>query len=167
MTLELVPNPSGGGQTTKAKSMSVVFASDQDAAPVKSPDHSTDATFALAIWVGTVGVGSGVAVDAAPNTTEPSTDRILRITAKRDGVMTFGGAAIKTVTAGDGTSLLVQPWFYDDTQHLWIKHGPVITITTATTNISTLTIGNMAGAKFFIQVTTNNGGVTAFGYDVV
>jgi hypothetical protein len=146
--------------------LSVAVASDQEATPVKSPDHSTDASFALAVWVGRIG-GAALVADADPNTTEPSADRVLRITAKRDGVMTFGGAAIKSVTAGDGTSLLIQPWFYDNTQRLWVKHGPVITITTATTNISTLTIGNMAGAKFFIQITTNNGGVTALGYDVV
>jgi hypothetical protein len=158
--------PSGPGQVEKARSESVVVASDHDPILVKSPDHSSDTTFTLANWVGTVGTGS-VATESDPNTSAPNPSRILRITAKRDGLLGFGAAILRLLTAGDGTSLVLQPWFYDDTQAKWIKLGGAITITTATSNASSVLLGNMAGAKFFVQCVTNNGNVSAFAYDFV
>jgi hypothetical protein len=135
--------------------------------PVGSPDHSQDASFALAVWVGTIG-GSALGTDPVPDTggNAPAGNRILRVTAKRDGVMTLGGCNLRMVTSGDGTSIVLQPWFFDNTQNAWVKHGATVTITSATANAASIIIGNMAGAKFFVQIVTNTG-VTALAYDVV
>lgn len=95
----------------------------------------------------------------------PAANRILRMTAKRDTILTMGSAVLRTLTSGDGTSLLVQPWFYDNTQAQWVKFAGVMTITSSTSNLGALSIGGPAGAKFYLQVTANNGGVSAFGYD--
>ncbi len=129
---------------------------------IASPSHAFDASFSLAVWY-----TGALAADAAPtNLASVAAARILRCTAKRDGVMAFGGALLRTVIF-DGTSLVVRPWFFDDTQAIWIPHGANITLTTATTNTGALTIGNMAGARLYVQVITNTGSVTALGYDIV
>jgi hypothetical protein len=156
--------PSGAGQKDKAHSASLVLASDHDLVQVKSPDHSSDATFAMAVWVGTVGTGT-VSTDPDPNVTPPAANRILRITPKRDGVHCFGGTDLRMLSAGDGTSIVLQPWFYDDTQARWIRYSVAVTLTTATSNTGFSLIGAMLGAKFFVQCTANTG-VSAFAYDM-
>lgn len=131
---------------------------------VRSRSHATDLKFAHEIWVGTIGTGT-VATDPSPNTTPPAANRILRCTAKRDALMAMGFANLRLLGARDGTSLVVQPWFYDDTQAAWVRFGAPVTLTSAAQNVTNVNVGNMAGAKFFVQVTTNTGGVSAFAYD--
>lgn len=131
---------------------------------VAGPDLSAEATFALS-WIGTVG-GAALSTDSDPNSAAPSAGRILRITGKRGALCTHSGVSVIKYVAANGTAITVQPWFYDDTRAVWIKFGGTTTITVGTTNIGTSTgaVGNMAGAKFFVQVTAN-AGVTALGYD--
>jgi len=165
--------PSGPGQTDMAHSKSVVVASDQ-VVPAASPDHSTDATFTLAVWVTNNGSANVTGVPATanvlltendPNTTSPAAARVVRVTAKRGGTQFMGGGFWRGFTNGVGTSIVVQPWYFDDTLATWIKFGPAVTITNSTTNLTAaVTMGNMAGAKFFLQITTVTG-ATALGYD--
>lgn len=158
--------PSGNGQTTKARSVSVTFPTDVDTVPVKSPDHSTDSTFSFALQIGTIG-GSALTTDSNPSVLgDVSAPRTLRVTAKRDGVMTMGGAVVRCSIA-DGTSLVFRPWFYDYTQARWIPIGASATLTAASTNSSTVAIGNMAGARLFTQIITNTGNVSWMGCDVL
>jgi len=132
---------------------------------VRSADTSNDATFSLQ-WLGIIG-GAALGNDAAPtNLGSVPANRILRCTAKRNGVVTMGGMTLRMVIA-DGTSLVVRPWFYDDTQAIWIPHGTAQTLTAASTNTASVVVGNMGGAKFFMQITTNTGNVSALGYDFV
>lgn len=157
---------SADGQKTKDKSTSVTPASDSDPVPVNSPDHSTDTGFTLAVHAGGIG-GAALATDAAPSVLgDVAAARVLRVTAKRDGLMTMGGTVLRMVVA-DGTSLVVRPWFYDNTQLKWIPHGANVTLTAATTNTGSVTIGNLAGAKMYVQIVTNTGNVSWLGYDVV
>lgn len=94
-------------------------------------------------------------------------NRILRMTAKRDAILTMGSCQLRIVTAGDGTSMVFQAWFYDNTQAQWVKLAGPITVTSATSNLGAVVVGDMAGAKFFVQATANTGGVSAFGYDFI
>ncbi len=141
---------------------------------VASASHASDATFSLAVWYGTVG-GSALALDPDPNVTPPLPGRILRYTAKRDGVLLMGGLAptqfalapsLKCAIA-DGTSLSAQAWYYDDSLARWIKIGAVGNFVFAAANVTNpgIQLGNHGGAKIFVQVTANVG-VTAFGYDL-
>jgi hypothetical protein len=133
---------------------------------VQSPTHDNDPTFSLAIWVGTIG-GSALPTDTAPNTSAPSAARVLQIS-PRKGAMLMHGSGVLRLCCGvvGSSSITIQSWFFDNTQALWIQFGApvVITPTGAASNTSTQTISNVAGAKFFLQITANTL-VQAFGYD--
>lgn len=66
-----------------------------------------------------------------------------------------------------GTNLSVVTWIYDDAQAKWVPHGTQLNLT-GTSNTGTpggLPFGNMAGAKFFVQIIANPGSTPLFGYD--
>lgn len=97
----------------------------------------------------------------------PPASRIIRMSAKRDGLVAMGLPMLRLLGARDGTSLVVQIWFYDDSQAAWVRHDAPVTLTSATSNATNKTLGNTAGAKYFVQVVTNTGGVSAFAYDIM
>ena len=130
---------------------------------IRTRDHSKDSSFALT-WTGTLG-GSALSADAAPNTTPPTANRILRYSTQRDGVMQFGGSLLRCCIA-DGTTLTVQAWYKDATQALWIKMGTSLVLTFSGGNIGNpggAAWGNMNGAQIFFQITGNTG-CTVFGW---
>lgn len=153
--------PSGNGQTTSAKSVSVVVASDQGTTsnPLRTtaPDRTT---FTLTHFETN---NSGLATDTNdPNTTDPAS-RAVRLTQSVSATTGAGATSILGV-ALDGTSLVVQPWIYDDVRLTWYKLGPTVTVNSSSVGGTSLgTIGaGLVGAKFFFQITTNTGTVTKF-----
>lgn len=130
---------------------------------VRTRSHAKDKTFALATWLDL----TGLAGEANPtNLASVAAARRLRITAKRDGLVVHGLGTLRGVIF-DGTSLIVRPWFYDDTLAIWVPHGANLTLTAASTSTTSVTIGNMAGALFYFQIITNTGSVTKLGYDYI
>lgn len=130
-------------------------------------DRSGDA-FSFGAWRGTVG-GSALTADASdPNASAPLANQIVRVgnCAARGALMATGLGQLRLIASG-GTSIVCQPWLFDTTQNTWIKYGPALTITIATTNLATpaFTVGGLVGAKFFVQITSNTG-VTALGYEI-
>lgn len=132
---------------------------------IKSPDISA-AGFTLTTWYGTAG-GAALSADASdPNTSAPAASRIHRVAGRRGSLITHGNGTVRGVAIG-GTSIVLQGWWYDESIATWLKLvATTTTFTTATGLTQVLTIGNMAGAKIFFQVTSNTG-VTAIGYDVI
>lgn len=146
--------PSGNGQTTKAKSVSVAIASDQTVS-ILPPDRTT---YTLAYLQGTLG-GSALATDPDPNTTDPGS-KAVRI--GRDMIPTnLGAASIVASIADAGGSMAVQPWVYDDVRAKWFKFvGAPVTVSLVSA-VATVG-GGMAGAKFFMQITSNASSITQY-----
>jgi hypothetical protein len=164
----------GAGQTTKAISRSVTLASDHDASNIGSKSHESDATFAMALWIGTWN-GSALGTDAAPNSTPPDPSRILRIVPRREILAAMGGSVsgqqgplIRAIATGGSGNIVVQGWIYDDTQAKWIKWGGAntLTLTNNVQNLGSIVHGLILGAQFFLQITSNPGGVPAVGIDI-
>lgn len=132
----------------------------------QSPLHDQDATFALGVWVGTIG-GSALSTDPSPNTTPPAANRILRIS-PRKGMTVLQGSGRLQVICGvvAASSITLQLWIFDSTQNTWIQYGAPFTITPtgAASNVAAVTHGNLSGAQLFLQVTANTL-VQAFGYE--
>jgi hypothetical protein len=132
---------------------------------IQSPAHDND-TFALAVWVGTIG-GAVLPTDPNPNTTPPAGGRILTMQ-PRTGTLIISGSAQLRVVAGvvAASSFTFQPWFFDPTPNLWVQYGAPTTLTPtgAASNAIGFNTGNMAGALFFIQLTAVVL-VQAVGYD--
>jgi hypothetical protein len=99
-----------------------------------------------------------VPVDPDPNVTPPPSDRVLTVgndvecTSRRH--MQFTGIQM---FVGDGTSLSVCLWCYDDATGRWWRQFAPFTLTAATGGIA-LTPWTF-GVKCFIQVTANTGNV--------
>lgn len=123
-------------------------------------------TFGINYWEGVIGGAALGSPDADPNTTPPDPTRTPRVS--WDAKSAIWPATLK-VFAGDGTTITVQPWFFDDscpasssTRGRWIKLCPTITATPATPGTNTNT-PNVGGAKIFMQITANTG-VAALGW---
>lgn len=102
-----------------------------------------------------------------PNTTPPAASRIIRVDpAARNAAAAIALGSIRVIAIG-GTSIVYKPWVFDATLNLWLLWGAATTVTLGTTNIGAIGIGAMLGAKWFLQITTVNGAVTAFGYGYV
>jgi hypothetical protein len=134
---------------------------------IQSPAHDNDATFALRVWVGTIG-GSALGTDPNPNTTPPSAGRIIT-SSMRGGMLQTHGTGRLTVICGTvaASSITLQPWFFDATQNLWVQYGAPATITPtgAASNATTIIFGNFTGGQLFAQITANTL-VQALGYDL-
>jgi hypothetical protein len=132
-------------------------------------------TVAKAVWYGTIG-GAALGNDAAPtNLASVSAARILRATARPGTIMTHGSALLRIMvanaTGANATTLVMRPWFYDDTLAIWIPHGANLTVTMAatfgaTTNTVSALVGNIAGARVYVQVVSNTALADCIGYDV-
>lgn len=132
---------------------------------IQSPAHDAD-TFALAVWVGTIG-GAALGTDPAPNTTPPAGGRILTLQPRPGTFVPHGSAQLK-VLAGvvAASSITFQPWIFDITPNLWVQYGAPTTLTPtgAASNVIGFNVGNLVGAPFFVQITANTL-VQALGYD--
>lgn len=132
---------------------------------IQSPAHDAD-TFALAVWVGTIG-GSALSTDPNPNSTPPSAGRILTIQ-PRTGTLVISGSAQLRVVAGvvAASTITFQPWIFDITPNVWVQYGAPTTLTPtgAAANAIGFNLGNVAGAQMFVQITANTL-VQALAYD--
>jgi len=157
--------PSGTGQTTKARSLSVALASDE-VVPIWTGDHSSD-SFSLGdspygLWLDS---GSDIATDGNPNTTGgPSSARICHVAARPGTILAPGLGSFRLFVV-DGTSLAAVPWLYDPVKGLWVQMTAAVTVTAAN-GLGTLAsnIGGLVGAQLFAQITTNTGNVKKAAY---
>jgi hypothetical protein len=132
---------------------------------IQSPAHDAD-TFALAVWVGTIG-GAALGTDPAPNTTPPSAGRILTLQPRPGTFVPMGASQLKVICGVVAASTITfQMWFFDVTPNLWVQYSAPTTITPtgAVTNLIGFNVGNLVGAPFFVQITANTL-VQALGYD--
>lgn len=135
---------------------------------IYSPDVS-GALFGMDCWfltpVAENPPGDGTGGTQVPvASSNPLTNRIVQMNAfSRGAVQTMGLGNIRVVVIA-GTTLVFQPWFYDNFLAAWVKFGAATTVTVATTNISAASPGAMVGAKFFLQVVSQTGNPTHFGY---
>jgi hypothetical protein len=111
-------------------------------------------TFTPDVVRGAIGAGA-LATDTAPTSAEPDASLTARLSPKNAGI--FYGSGRLNLIAVNGTSIVVQPWWWDDTNAVWTKLGATTTVTVGTTNFAVITVGGMVGAKFFVQITTNTG----------
>ena len=133
---------------------------------VQSPSHDNDPSFALSVWVGTIG-GAALGLDPNPNVTPPAAGRILTMIPKDSALQLMGSARLAILCAPvAASSITVQPWFFDDSRAVWVQFGPPITITPtgAASNLATVAMSGF-GSKVFVQVIANTN-VKAMGYDV-
>lgn len=161
--------PSGNGQTTKSKSVSVAIASDQIPQVTISNDAGTalgTSTNPVIVTVPTLSTftpdvirsladGGALATENDPNTTAPDSSVVARFTPAR-GAVVYGQGGVSVYGVG-GTSCVVRLWWYDDTNAVWTAVGGPQTLTTASTNFVGINSRAMVGAKFFVQITTNTG----------
>jgi hypothetical protein len=135
---------------------------------VYSPDAS-GALFRMESWfvtpVGENPPGDGTGGTQIPvASSNPLTNRVVQVNAfARGAVQTLGAGTIRAIVIA-GTNLVFQPWFYDNTLATWVKFGATVTITVGTTNITSIGPAAMVGAKFFLQVVSQTGNPTHFGY---
>ncbi len=142
---------------------------------VQTRSHSKDRAVSKAVWYGTIG-GAALGNDAAPtNLASVTAARILRATVRPGAVMLHGLAVLRVyvanATGAAATTLVVRPWFYDDTLGIWVPHGANLTVTmgatfNATVNVTSATVGNIAGARLYVQVVSNTALADCIGYDV-
>jgi len=104
--------------------------------------------------LGSIGAGA-IALDQEPTTSEPPAERVFRFPA--DLGVAVNGQGRVAVMAANGTSIQVRLWWFDDTAMKWFAFGAASTITVATTNFLAFNVGNMVGAKFFVQILANTG----------
>lgn len=134
---------------------------------VKSPDRSQD-SFSFAVWVGTLG-GSALTPENDPNTTPPAANRILRIGAKRGGLITQGLGNVRVVVPNGtaASTITVRGWYFDTFTQTWIAFvgavGQACTVNTITSVLANT--GSMCGAQVFVQIIANGSTTSAFGYD--
>lgn len=137
----------------------------------KSPSLVADPHFSIAVWVRgspTPGTSTIIADATGPgfDATDPPDARIVVCGANQHGgIITSGGPALLLFARGGGTSVVLQPWFYDSTLVAWVKFGATSTITLATSDLAVIATRNLGGAKFYVQVVTVTGTITEAGYD--
>lgn len=130
---------------------------------IGSPDHSSDASFGLAVWVLSPGVES-----APTNLASVPTGRQVRAGAKRGSLQIMGSGGLRCFAVGPATaSVTVQGYYYDDTLAAWVPFGiPLVSVVaTGTSGGQLLTGGPLIGARLYMQVTAVANAPTAFGYD--
>src|SRR6266404_4889471 len=98
-----------------------------------------------------------VGSEASPNSSAPDPSRITQ--APGDSNEAHTGL----LWIGDGTSLVVTVWFFDETSNVWIQLTSLITLTTEPVTF----IEVPPSAKLFIQLGANTGSVTKFGLGFV
>lgn len=128
--------------------------------------------YALPIWYGAIG-GAALATDPDPNVTPPAANRIIKLSAKRGGLLMMGGSSglfLRVMQVGGlnvGTNISCVAWLWDDTQAKWIQHGTLtnITGTNDVANLGGVAWGCMPGARIFVQITANAGSTPLLGLD--
>jgi hypothetical protein len=101
---------------------------------------------------GTIGGGALPSLDAAP--VGAAQANAARFIPTRGGEI-YGAVRI-TLLAVNGTSLTVQPWWYDDTLGVWTKISTTTVVNTATQGTA-LTLAIPPGMLVFMQNTANTG----------
>lgn len=137
---------------------------------VRSRDHSKDATFSLAIWRSNG--GSPLAVESNPNAVPPNPANVIKVTAKRDGLMLIGTAVLRYFVIGGTTNMTIVAWNYDDALGLWVRFTNQISslVDNGTgANSATTSVAGMVGSKWYPQVVVNDAttGVLKLGYDIL
>jgi hypothetical protein len=134
----------------------------------KALDDVTDFSWP-GVWVGTIG-GSALPTDADPNTTPPSAGRIVQVYPRRGSgiAQALLGTRI-SIVAGvvAASSITFQSWVFMQQAAAWFRYSTSQTIAPAgvTTNAVTANLGNMSGARIFVQITANTL-VQAVGYGI-
>jgi hypothetical protein len=113
--------------------------------------------------------GNPVGTDPAPNVTQPSANRILTLDFRAARLIyrfSSQGLAFFPCFVEGGTSVAIDKWFFDSALGVWVKYG--VTVTTAFASTSIIGPGEqlmiIPGIKWFFQITTVTGAVTAFNY---
>lgn len=117
--------------------------------------------------------GNPVVTDPSPNVTPPAANRILTLDYRAARMFykygVSGGSLFPCCTEG-GTSVAVDTWFFDATLNLWVKFlafgGPSTISNFGTASIINPGLGFfiVPGMKWFFQIVTVTGAVTAFSY---
>jgi len=154
---------SGDGPTTKARSKSITLATDE-ILEVSMPEANEFRSLGTGIGVW-LDPGGAIPTENDPNTTMPARERVFRILAPYGTVPLPSQGSLRGWVV-DGTSLGMAPWVFDDVKQLWVRLGAAASITSANgTGFIIASLGaGFLGAKIFIQIASNTGGVTKAAY---
>lgn len=107
-----------------------------------------------------------------PNAVAPNPANVIKVTAKRGGILLIGAPLIRYFVVGGTTNITIQAWYYDDGLGLWVRFtNQISSMVDNNTGANTATTGTGAvpGSKWYPQVIVNNSatGVQKLGYDIV